>query len=127
MDGFGRMKRFSGKIDWSIVKHIKSFIVAPSRRKLICIGKPWFFQVWQKEHDRQHGVVWDTDIILAPEELKSLPPRIRPIFGPSRRMAERRLPWDHGTNWGPGDPRNGIAWKDLPNEERFEPPPPYTP
>jgi len=90
-------------------------------------GKPWFFQLFQKWCDKQDGALWDSEIPRAPPVPADEPAQIKVIYGPSRYSNQRHLSWEHGTNWGPNDPRDGRAWKDLSIEERYseDPPPAY--
>ena len=88
------------------------------------LGKPWFFQFWQKAHDRRDGVVWDSDVPRAPPVPKGTPPLVKPVFGPSRTPLEIRLPGDCGTYWGRGHPRNGKTRQQVLDEDA--PPPPYS-
>ena len=82
--------------------------------------------MWQILLDLHEGVRWDTSVPRAPPIPSGEPPKIIPIYGPSRFPDELDLPWQYGTNWGMQDPRNGIAWKDLNPEERYGCPPPYS-
>lgn len=91
----------------------------------LSLGKLYFFQLWQLFQDFWDNITWDTSVPHAAPVPQGTPPKMVPVYGPSRFHEEEHLPWDCGTNWGPEDPRR-QAWKDLSPMERNGPPPPYS-
>lgn len=77
--------------------------------------------------DRRDGVIWDSQVPLAPPVPKNSPPKVTIIYGPSRSIEEMHLPEEFGTIWGLNDPRNGKTRSELyPDEYPVSPPPAYS-
>jgi hypothetical protein len=90
---------------------------------MVIHSKPTKFQRWLSPDlsafDREKGVVYDTDVELAPPVPKSMPPKIEVVYGPTRLPHDRDVPWECGTNWGDGDWRTGLSWNEVEPEDRF--------